>query len=395
MPLPELLIVSFSRIADDPRVRRQIDFLRDEARITVAGYGTLDLPGIRFVPLQPPVLNPTAERLRRYTLLFARRYEAFYRGLPQVRQAWETLKEAAPHVILANDIDALPLAVRLAERTDAGVFFDAHEYAPLEFEDRLGFRLTWKPFRTYLCRTYIPRVDAMTTVNRSLAERYEAETGVRPEIVTNAPPCRPLQPQPMADDGTIRLVHHGASLRSRYLEGMIRMMDRLPDPCSLTFYLTDHDPAYVRMLKKRAESRSRITFRDPVPMTELPETLNAYDIGVFLLRPVNFNYRYALPNKIFEHIQARLCLAVSPNPEMARIVRKYRCGVVGEDYTAPALAAAIAALTPEQIVHAKEGADAAARECNAEANAETVRTLFRKSLEAAGSHPPPDTHSRP
>ena len=57
-------------------------------------------------------------------------------------------------------------------------------------------------------------------------------------------------------------------------------------------------------------------------MHEIVDTIAEYDIGLFILSPINFNYYHALPNKLFEFIQARLAIAVSPSPEMARIVHR-------------------------------------------------------------------------
>ena len=63
---------------------------------------------------------------------------------------------------------------------------------------------------------------------------------------------------------------------------------------------------YLRILHERA-SRVRA---DPVPRPrhpdELPAALNPYDIGVYCLPPANVNMEYALPDKLFDFVQARL-----------------------------------------------------------------------------------------
>jgi len=55
---------------------------------------------------------------------------------------------------------------------------------------------------------------------------------------------------------------------------------------------------------------SRMNFMAPVKMQELVNQSNQYDVGVFSLPPTNFSYMNALPNKIFEYIQARSALAI-------------------------------------------------------------------------------------
>src|SRR5690606_13976973 len=106
------------------------------------------------------------------------------------------------------------------------VLFDAHEYSPRQYEDKLSFRIFHQPYRTHLCRRYIPRVGAMVTVSGGISDQYEQDSGVRPALITNAPDFAELEPQPVAED-RIRLVHHGAAIESRRIETMIEMMDHV------------------------------------------------------------------------------------------------------------------------------------------------------------------------
>jgi hypothetical protein len=115
-------------------------------------------------------------------------------------------------------------------------------------------------------------------------------------------------------------------------------------------------------------------------MQELPQHLNRYDIGVFLLPPTNFNYRYALPNKLFEFIQARLAVAIGPSPEMARLVRQYCCGVIADDFTPEALAASLNRLTGADIDRLKQASHAAAKELCFEKNAPILLKMVERVL---------------
>ena len=102
-------------------------------------------------------------------------------------------------------------------------------------------------------------------------------------------------------------------------------------------------------------------------MPEICRRLNQYDVGIYLLPPVNFNHEHALPNKFFEFIQARLAVAIGPSPEMARIVNEYSLGVIAASFEPKALAAALDQLTDESIRAYKLAAGRAARELNYEA----------------------------
>ncbi len=374
-PAARVLVLSFSDLASDPRVNRQLRFLAPHHQVTAAGWADPRIPGVRFVPLAPR-RKPLPRRLVAAARLLAGRFDSYYWNRSEVVDCRERLAGPAADadVVVANDIDALPVALALAPR--ARVLFDAHEYAPLEFEDRLFFRVFQQRLRAWQCRTFIPRAAAMTTVCQSIAEAYERDTGVRAEIVLNAPDFEPLAPSDTAArGGAIRLVHHGAAIRSRRIEAMIRTLRLLDARFTLDLYLTGADRAYFEELRREAGGDARVRFNDPVPMRELPRVLNDYDVGLFLLEPTNFNYRFALPNKLFEFVQARLAVAIGPSPEMARVVREHGLGIVTGDFRPETMAQALGALDAAAVMRFKAAADAAARALSSDAARDTVTRI--------------------
>jgi len=275
----------------------------------------------------------------------------------------------------------LPLALRLAR--GARVLFDAHEYSPRELEDRFLWNLFVRPCQTALCRRHIPRVAAMTTVCDAIARAYHELTGVLPAVLTNAPDYHALAPRRYhAAARPIQLIHHGFLYPSRRLENMIRMMDYTDGRFELNLMLSGTDQRYRRRLEAMAARRPSIRFLPPVPMRSLPVFLNQFDMGVFLLEPVNFSYRFALPNKLFEFIQARLGVAIGPSPEMARIVTAASCGVVAPDFRPASLAACLNRLSERDINQFKDRSHAAAHALSAHANEPIFLDLIERVLHA-------------
>ncbi|MCU0224608.1 MAG: glycosyltransferase family 1 protein [Acidobacteria bacterium] len=375
-PGARVLVLAFSDLARDPRVHRQLRFLAPLHQVTAAGWADPQIDGVRFVPLAPRP-KPLPRKLLAAVRLLAGRFDAYTWNRSEVLDCRTRLAGIEADVVVANDIDALPVALALFP--GARVLFDAHEYAPLEFEDRLFFRVFQQRLRAWQCRTFIPRAAAMTTVCESIAEAYERDTGMRAEIVLNAPDYEPLPPTDTSarggPPGSIRLVHHGAAIRSRRIEAMIRTLRLLDPRFTLDLYLTGGDTAYFDELRREAGGDERVRFNDPVPMRELPRVLNAYDVGLFLLEPTNFNYRFALPNKLFEFVQARLAVAIGPSPEMARVVRGHQLGIVADDFRPETMANALGALDAGAVMRFKRAADAAARALSADAARETITRI--------------------
>jgi glycosyltransferase involved in cell wall biosynthesis len=378
-----VLVLAFTDLASDPRVDRQLRFLKGRYHVVAAGLGPPAVEGVGFVRIAPP-RKGALRKLWAALLLACRCYDSYYWHRALVEESCRRLAGVRADLVLANDLIALPLARRLAR--GGRVFFDAHEYAPREYEDHFFWRLFQGPFAAALCREHVPHVDAMTTVCEGLARAYAELTGVRPAVLTNAPFYHDLAPRPYREGARpIQLVHHGILYRSRKLENMILMMDHLDGRFELNLLLVGSDRRYRARLEALARARPAVRFLSPVSMRELPAYLNRFDMGVFLLEPVCFNYRYALPNKLFELIQARLGVAIGPSPEMARVVTEAGCGVVAPGFDPASLAACLNRLSEREINGFKERAHRAARAHCAEANEALFLGLVERALGRAAA----------
>jgi len=357
---PSLLIISFSPIVDDARVLKQVRAFADRYRVTTCGYG--------------PAPDGAAEHLEigaeygaldtDFRLIAARQYRAAYSSTSAVQEARRLLRGRTFDVVLANEAETAPIALELAPASRIHV--DLHEYYPRLHDDVPAWVFWRAPYARWLCRRFVARVASTTTVGRGLAEEYEKEFGFRPGVVTNATPFRDIRPH--AVGSPIRLVHSGAALRNRDLTLLIDGVARSRAEVELDMYLMPHEPDHLAELKAMAETTSgRVRVLDPVPYDRLIPTLTAYDMGVHVLPPGNFNNRWALPNKFFDYVQARLGLIVGPSPEMAGTVETRGLGVVTSDFTADALAVALDMLTPDAVAGFAAASDAAARELSADA----------------------------
>ncbi|WP_429259803.1 glycosyltransferase [Paraburkholderia sp. GAS334] len=329
--------------------------------VVAAGFGdSVAAENVAFVPLQPGVRSLPA-RIATMAGLKLGAFERVYWSHPTVRGALDALSSTEVDVIVANDIEALPLALRLSAGRSR-VVFDAHEYAPREFEDSRFWRFFFQRYKTYLCRRYIQHADAVLTVSDGIAKEFTREFAVPVQVLPNTPPFFDLAAQPAQSD-VVRLVHHGDANPSRRLDRLIEMMGHLDDRFRLDFYLmrNHHEKHYQRLIAL-ATKDSRIRFLPAVPMTSLPKTLNQYDVGVYLLDPTSFNNRFALPNKFFEFVQGRIAVAVGPSPEMAGLVKHYDLGLVSDDFSPKSLADKLSRLTAQDINRLKSNVDRAARE---------------------------------
>jgi hypothetical protein len=384
MERKKILVISFSPIGRDPRVTRQLSLLARDFDVSVSGYSPEPADSVRFIELNRPALN-RAMRLTWEMLLLTGRFEQYYWNRPEIKQGLDMLSGLRFDLVVANDISALPLALHVAKGRP--VLLDTHEYSPEEFADSFLWRVRFGRYNRYLCIQYMHRASATMTVCNGVADEYHRSVGIRPLVMENAAPFQRLSPSP-SQPGLIKMIHHGGASRARHLDLMIDIVKRLDARFSLDFMLVPGDTTYISELKRRASTCDRIQFVDPVPMPLICMATNKYDLGLYLLLPTNKNHRFALPNKLFEFVQARLGVAIGPSPEMAGIVRQYKLGVVSESFDTAAMAASLNALTDVDITRFKQASHAAAQELSFEARSNRMLELVERLL----SH---ETPSRP
>jgi hypothetical protein len=269
-----------------------------------------------------------------------------------IRQGWFDVVLVEDLQLLAGVLDQRRLGTR--------VLYDAREYAPRELEASLLFRLCHQPLIRRQLHRCLSRVDGFFTVCQSLSDEYQREFGVRPAVVRSTPFYVDLQPKPCRSQG-VRLVHHGNANRDRGLLSMIDVLKALDGRYTLDFYLVGNR-SHLAELIAAAQGCPWIQFKQPIVFDDLVAALSIYDAGFYLLQPTGFNTYYALPNKFFEFIQARLAVLTGPSPEMARLIHRYGIGAVSDDFSPSSMVDVLNALTVDQITAMKARSGVAARQ---------------------------------
>ncbi|WP_448003834.1 glycosyltransferase family 1 protein [Agromyces bauzanensis] len=358
MTRKRLLILSFSPIGGDARVLKQVELFRHEYDVTTCGIGVFSLDGVEHIRI--PDGLPARELDGR--LITLRLYRAAYRRIGAVRWTRRELRGRRFDAVLANDVEAVPVALEL--KPAYGVHADLHEYTPRLHEENPAWNRRIRPFWEWVCRRYVSRAQSWTTVGNGLAGEFQREFGFLPELVINAAPFAELTPQAVGEP--IRLVHSGACLRSRNLLALVDAVEASGGRFSLDLFLTPNDPGHLAELRARADASANVRVHRPVPYSELLHTINAYDVGVHVLPPVNFNNEWALPNKLFDYIQARLGVIVGPSREMASYIEQYGIGRVTSGFDATALADTLDGVHSDDVAAWKRAADGAAVDLSAE-----------------------------
>ena len=292
------------------------------------------------------------------------------------------LQERSFDAIFCKDLVLLPFVIE--NKKNAKVIVDCREYYPRQQSDERWKRL-FAGFNDWLCQTYLPQADYVYSVCQGIAEEYTKNYGIKCDVITSAAYYFAPPPTLFAhskETEQIKLIYHGMASPERGIEVMIETMDYVDSRFHLDLMLVpNHQHEYFDKLQAMTQTRKNVRIIPPVSFEEIIPFTSQYDIGFYILKPANFNHLYALPNKIFEFIQARLMIAISPNPEMARLVKQYNLGIIAKDFSPQEVAKSLSSLSKEQILQYKENVNKTAKILNAEKEGEKLLNIIEEVLE--------------
>lgn len=370
-----ILLISYSDLHKDSRVRRQIDWLSS------AGW-SIDTLGLGPHPAEEVAthfgLIDQARWVRTragsaliYGLLPSHMRFRFLTVDRIPRALRERIARGYYDCIIFEDYDFLPLLtlrkIFTPEAVKRQVHLDMHEYRDPRLKlTTIRRRLTDRYYRWRRSLIGHPAIDTRTTVANKIAQLYADEFGLEePKLVRNIPPGEEIIPSPV-NDNDIKLIFHGMASWARGFQEIFAALPTLDERFSMTFMLTGN-PSIIQKVKELARPfGNRVSFVEPVSVAEVASRINEFDLELILLPPHTVNLEYALPNKLFEAIQGRLGVVIGQSPMMAEIVDEFDLGVIVPGWTPEDLANTLNSLNAERVREFKAASHIAAQTLNAE-----------------------------
>lgn len=282
-------------------------------------------------------------------------------------------------IIVSNDLDTLPACCMAAKLRKKVLVYDSHELfteVP-ELVDRPIVKKVW-----YLNeKLFLPGIDFGYTVSKPIKEYHEKKYNKYFELIRNVGLFRfDLE---FKDDFTETIIlYQGAVNLGRGLDLMIKTLPLIKN--AKLWVIGQGD--ILNKLKKlviELKLEERVIFFGRIRLDDLWKYTSKAHIGFSLEEDLGLNYRFALPNKIFDYIQARLPMIVSDLPEMRRLVEKYQIGHILKSRTPEALALIIEdiRLNRENQLLFKQKLELAARDLCWQREEEKLIKLYRQAFE--------------
>ena len=237
--------------------------------------------------------------------------------------------------LLSNDLDTLLPNFWISKLKGVKLIYDSHEYfteVP-ELVDRPRVQRVWKRIEGYV----LPKMSEMITVCQSIADLFHEKYGLKVHVIRNIP-MRKMLPAPASreevglEPAKRVLVLQGSGINiHRGSEELVEAMAYLDD-CQLVI-IGGGD--VLPILKAKVEANhweDRVKFFPRMPYQQMMAITQLADLGFTLDKDTNLNYRFSLPNKLFDYIQAGVPIVASHLTEIERIITHYNIGIFIENH---------------------------------------------------------------
>ena len=282
-------------------------------------------------------------------------------------------------IMLAVDMDTVLPNFIVAKLLRKRLVFDSHEFFSElpELQHRPGTKKIWQ----FLEKLILPRLKHCYTVSGAIAAEYQKLYGISCQVIRNVPQIPKnsnLNPPvfPLPSNRKI-LIYQGVLNVGRNIEVMIEAMRYLEGFVLVIAGDGDVSGQLQELADTLKLTGQKVFFTGRIPHNQLYGLTRQAYIGLSLEQDLGKNYRYALPNKLFDYIMAQVPQIITPLPEMVQIVSQYGTGKILHTVSARNLARIINDISETEYHRMRQNCRLAAQELNWENESKKLDEFFQ------------------
>lgn len=260
-------------------------------------------------------------------------------------------------VLVANDLDTLLPNYLISKLKGIKLVYDTHEYYT-EVPELQGNPLK-KKIWTAVEKFIFPKLKKVITVNESIAQIYADLYKVKVHVVKNVPRKRQFSFASKTDLRTALnlpltkkiLLMQGAGINiSRGGEEAVEAMQFVENTVLYIIGSGDAIPV-LKQMTQDLKLQEKVIFINKLPYNELLKYTACADAGLTLDKDNNLNYRYSLPNKLFDYFACGLPVIASKLVEIEKIYQQFPFGILVTEVNAKQLAEAFENIDPNSLIY--------------------------------------------
>jgi glycosyltransferase involved in cell wall biosynthesis len=223
------------------------------------------------------------------------------------------------------------------------------------------------------------------TVNQSIADLYRDQYNKEVQVLRNVPTSDDLKKTKSRTDLGIPLdknivLVQGTGINiDRGIEELLEAISIMDD--TILYVVGSGDVLeHLRARSLEQDLIGKVVFIDKLPFNEMMQYTYNADVGVTLDKDTNINYRFSLPNKIFDYIKAGLPVLSSDLVELKKIINQYQIGVIAVNHSPEEIKKCLLAIWDNETRFSqyKENTIKAAQELTWEKEVETLLEVYKK-----------------
>jgi glycosyltransferase involved in cell wall biosynthesis len=288
-------------------------------------------------------------------------------------------------LLVADDLDTLMPNYLVSKIRKIPLVYDSHEYftGVPEIQNRPFVKWVWKTIE----RSVFPYLRNIITVSDSIAEKYSEEYGIRPVTVRNcaesSEEIRSYTHEELGiHQGHLLVVLQGTGINSdRGGEELIEALGMTDGVTLLVIGSGDLLPL-LKVKVNDLNISDKVKFIPALPWNEMMRYTKSADAGLSLDKDTNLNYRFSLPNKLFDYISAGIPVIAGNLTEVKKIIEENMCGVIVLTITSEEISNAINILRDNRdlLNQLKQNAVTASKSLNWEKESARVTEFYKKLL---------------
>jgi glycosyltransferase involved in cell wall biosynthesis len=356
-------------ICYDQRVLKIADVVRKlDCEVEIIGRKSGDCCDINTVPF----------KTKRFRMLFKKGF-LFY-AFFNIRLFFFLLFHKFD-LLVSNDLDTLLPNFLVSRLKRLPLVYDSHEYftGVPELQNRRFVRGVWRSIE----KAIFPGLKYVMTVSEPIAAIYEKQYAVRPIVVRNmsrnAFRITPFSRQELGilPEHLLAIIQGTGINIDKGAEELIEAV-AMTDGVSLLVVGAGDIVLRLKEMVQDLNLGQKVKFVPSVTWDTLLRYTKTADVGMCIEKDTNLNYRFSLPNKLFDYIAAGIPVVASELPETRKIIKENYCGITIPEVTPDNISDAFSELIkfPDNLKELKIQAVKASAKLNWETESLKVKELY-------------------